>query len=167
MRLPLLLAVVVAASSLLATAPTSAQQSQGLIISGPQGGGGFSGVPTAGSHRSQRLQAEFRLEQMQIPGFTFWGARITDMDPSSPLHQAQFQINDVITRLDNKRITDSKWWDANINGWALPELETHFGQTEVRNIRTGTTRVRNDNVDLGPTWQISGGGGQIPGIIVP
>ncbi|TWT98128.1 hypothetical protein Pla108_22850 [Botrimarina colliarenosi] len=163
-------AVAVAASMQGAEAQQSAPMQQGAPMRQQmQIPAGQQPVANMASHYSQRLKAKFVLQQMQIPNFTFWGARIVGMDPDSPLHQIGLQLGDVVTRLDGTRINTGKWWDGNNQVWVLPQMERHYGRTEIRIIRSGTTVVRNEFADLGSQWQIppsfpGGGGG---GIIVP
>lgn len=116
----------------------------------------------ANAYRSRKLKANLDLQWMSVPGYTFWGARIVGMDPDSPLRQANLQLGDVITRLDGVRISDSKYWNGSY--WWLPEAERHFGRTEVRLVRSGTTRAENAYVNLGSSW---GQHGPQPDVIVP
>lgn len=167
------LALLLAADHAAAQFGTPVQQNHQQTQQQPIAQGHVIGGPAAmamNAHHSQRLRADLTLEQMQIPGFTFWGARISSMEPSSPLHAVGLRVGDVITRLDGNRVTQSRWWNASRGVWALPQLERHYGRTEVRNIRTGTTVVRNDFIDLGPRWKVPtprGGGPLGPGVIVP
>jgi len=105
-----------------------------------------------GGYYSQRLGAKLNLQWMSIPGFTFWGARIVQLSPNSPLHQLQLQRGDVITRLDGDKLSRGKFWIGTTNSsgyWALPECEQHFGHTEVRFIRSGEQQAQNGYIDLG------------------
>jgi hypothetical protein len=105
-----------------------------------------------GGYYAQRLGAKLNLQWMSIPGFTFWGARIIQLSPNSPLNQLQLHPGDVITRLDGQKISDGKYWigQNSSNGyWALPECELHFGHTEVRFIRSGEQQAQNGYVNLG------------------
>ena len=99
------------------------------------------------AYYSNSLKAQLVLEKMSIPGYTFWGARVVGMDPHSPLHQIQFQLGDVITRLDGAKIGTGKYWTGSY--WWLPQAERHYGNTQVRNIRSGNQFAQNDYVDLG------------------
>lgn len=91
-------------------------------------------------YRSNALQADFIVEWMYVnpPGrhFEFWGARIIDVAPSSPLWQVSVGPGDVITRLDG--IPIGRRMRRRNGGWDIPELERHFGRTEVRHIRQGS-----------------------------
>ena len=124
------------------------------IVAAQPGGGQTYQLLAGNAYSSQRLQAQLMLEWMTIPGYTFWGARIVHMQPTSPLQALNLQLGDVITRLDGLRISTSKFWvPAGPGGgyWALPECERHYGPTEVRFIRSGTQQVQNGQVDLGPS----------------
>lgn len=105
-----------------------------------------------GGYYTQRLGAKLNLQWMSIPGFTFWGARITQLSPNSPLHQLQLQPGDVITRLDGDKLSRGKYWIGTRSSegyWALPECEKHFGRTQVRYIRSGEQQAQNGYIDLG------------------
>lgn len=102
---------------------------------------------------SQRWNASFHLEETlslpQFPGLTFAGARIVQMQPGSPLTQIGLRPGDVITRLDNTKIDTGKWPNQDGCYWMLPQFERHFGMTTVRYIRSGTTDVVDQSLDLG------------------
>lgn len=109
---------------------------------------------TAG-YDSQRLQARLKLEWMYLPYYgPFWGARIVDIGPTSPLQALNLQLGDVITRLDGVRISDGKYWVQDPTGgyYALPECESHHSNTQVRFIRSGQQNPQNGWVNLGPPW---------------
>ncbi|QDT67513.1 hypothetical protein MalM25_04120 [Planctomycetes bacterium MalM25] len=163
-------AAVALSSPALAQSPAFQQQVPQQAVGQPIPNGGQVARQMMSAHRSNRLKAEFTLQWMQIPNFSFWGARITSMDQDSPLRQIGLQLGDVVTRLDGTRVSTGKWWDQSRGVWALPQMERHFGRTQIRNIRSGTTLVRNEYADLGPRWQVPspypGGGGGTP-IIVP
>jgi len=105
-----------------------------------------------GGYYSQRLGAKLNLQWMSIPGFTFWGARIVQLSPDSPLNQIPLQPGDVITRLDGTKISDGKYWIGTTSSsgyWSLPECEQHFGRTQVRFIRQGEQQAQNGYINLG------------------
>jgi len=84
---------------------------------------------------SPTLKASFHIENMRIPGYRFTGARlISDPAPDSPLNSIGLRKGDVITRLDS-RPADT-----------LEELERHDKNTQIRYIKTGTTKVLLANV---------------------
>ena len=86
---------------------------------------------------SPKLGAWFRIENMQLPGYNFTAARlVTDPMPHSPLFLAGLRKGDVITRL-NDIPTDT-----------LEELERHSGNTLMRYIKTGTTKVQLANIHI-------------------
>ena len=92
-------------------------------------------APVQEGSYSPRLGAWFRIENMQIPGHTFTAARLTSEPlPDSPLNRLGLRRGDVITRLNDN--------PANV----LTELDRHAGNTSIRYIKTGTTRVLLGNV---------------------
>lgn len=112
------------------------------------------------TYRSDTLEADFLTEWMRITqngtSYTFWGARITSMDPSSPLKALGVRNGDVITRLDGLKISRNM---KKVRGiWQLPELERHFGRTEVRYIISGTSRVRIGDIVIDGSSGSGGGG---------
>lgn len=105
------------------------------------------------SYYSPRLRANLHLERMSIPGQVFYGARIVGMEWDSPLRHLHLQLGDVVTRLDGIPVSMNMYRVGGPEGyWALPQIEKHYGHTEVRYIRSGTTRVVNGWVDLGPFY---------------
>lgn len=118
------------------------------------------GPPQADACYTPTLKASLRLEWMSIPGFSFWGGRITDIDANSPLHQANLRVGDVVTRLDGVSIAKGKYWSGQY--WELPQIERHFGPTELRFIRTGHQNAENVQVNLGASSFPS-----FPGPVVP
>lgn len=106
-------------------------------------------------YHSNALQADFIAQWMFInPAgrrIEFWGARLVGMAPDSPLTQTDVQPGDVITRLDG--IPISRGMYRSQAGWAIPELERHFGGTEVRHIHQGTQHVHVEmmNINLYPS----------------
>jgi hypothetical protein len=79
---------------------------------------------------SLKLGASFNLEPMQIPGYAFTAARLTS-DPveGSPLHEIGLRAGDAVTRLNGAAVTE------------LEVLEQQEGETEIRYIKSGSTRV--------------------------
>lgn len=114
------------------------------------------------SYYSPTLQARLYTQYMYIDSrdgrIPFWGARVVALDPSSPLHELRLQLGDVITRLDGIRISERMRQERDPRSeeyvWRLPEAERHYGDTVVRYVRTGTNRLLEGTVDLGP---LSGG----------
>jgi hypothetical protein len=125
---------------------TTEEQSQGIGPDGqPRAYATRRRVPVIPQgYRSPTLHASFRAERMYIAPngnyIEFIGARILSLDPTSPLLDLGVRVGDVITRLDGIEI----WRGAyNRNGvWRLPEMENHFGSTDVRYIIHGQSRVR-------------------------
>lgn len=96
------------------------------------------------SYRSPTLAGNFLAQWMYLnlngQIVTFWGARAVSLDPQSPLRALGMRSGDVITRMDGIPIWNEM---SRANGaWQIPELERHFGGTEVRFILQGTNRVR-------------------------
>lgn len=104
-------------------------------------------------YASQRWRASFHLEEtLQLPqfqGLTFAGARIVRIDEDSPLIQMGLKVGDVITRLDGTKIDTGRWPNQQGCYWMLPQFERHYGLTKVRYIRSGTTQVVDQTIDLG------------------
>lgn len=102
---------------------------------------------------SQRWNASFHLEETlslpQFPGLTFAGARVVQVQAGSPLTQIGLRPGDVITRLDGTKVDSGKWPNQDGCYWMLPQFERHFGTTTVRYIRSGTTDVVDQSLDLG------------------
>ena len=101
-------------------------------------------------YRSNNLGGTFLAQWMFMPlgGRTelFWGARIVSLDVQSPLRSLGLRSGDVVTRLDGTPI----WYGMHQrNGiWQIPELEEHFGATDIRYINQGVNRVRAGQVVL-------------------
>lgn len=113
----------------------------------------------SGAYHSDSLQADFIAEWMSIKQsgavVTFWGARITKLHPKSPLKELNLNTGDVITRLDGPKI--SRDMKQGKKGWTIPELDRHVGTTEIRYIFSGTSRVRNGEVELEDNANNGGG----------
>jgi len=107
-----------------------------------------------GSYYSPRLKARFVLQHMSIPGYSFWGARIVDLDHNSPLRRINLQLGDVVTRVDGIRISDGRFQKfdhyTGTSVWQIPQMEKHYGRSHVRYIRSGRDHAHEDSVDLGP-----------------
>lgn len=108
-------------------------------------------------YRSGRLKAGFQLIRLSIPGYRFFAAKIVEMDADSPLREVGLDYGDYVTRLDGVRISTGKWWDSNQRVWRLPQMERHYGRTQVRYVKSGGRRAFNGYTNLGPRWQIDGG----------
>lgn len=94
---------------------------------------------------SASLRGHFMAQWMYIiyqgRRHEFWGARIMHLDYDSPVRQLGVNPGDVLTRLDGIPV----WRGMNrISGqpWQMPELDNHFGRTEVRFLLRGTNQVR-------------------------
>jgi len=96
-------------------------------------------------YRSHTLRGNFRMQWMYIVQrgrmVTFWGARIISLEADSPVWQLGVRPGDVLTRLDGIPL-----WRGMRRGrdgeWDIPEMERHYGATEVRYIRQGQHIVR-------------------------
>lgn len=106
--------------------------------------------PTLGA----RLYTQYMYIETPEGHIPFWGARVVAIDPSSPLHELRLQLGDVISRLDGIRISERMRRELDPRSdeyyWRLPEAERHYGGTVVRYVRTGTNRMLEGTVDLGP-----------------
>ncbi len=86
-------------------------------------------LPT--DHYSPKLGATFVIQNMKIPGYVFKAARLTSNPlQGSPLYDLGLVKGDVITRLDNSPVDN------------LDELDRHEKNTQIRYIKTGTTKVQ-------------------------
>lgn len=103
------------------------------------------------SYRSDRLQGEFvgRPMFVMLDGkkFSFFGARAVSLDENSPLRKLGLETGDVLTRLDGVTLDVDKFEER--GAWQMPELERHYGPTEVKWIKQGMHEVRIGQVDLG------------------
>lgn len=117
-------------------------------------GGSYRALPSE-SYYSPNLRCNLLVEWMYIdtPPYgqvTFWGARIVGMDVNSPLRGLpNVNLGDVITRLDGVRISRNMYRQAGQPFWSVPQVERHYGTTEVRWIRSGTNTVLNSTITLG------------------
>jgi hypothetical protein len=150
-----LAALILALATLFSTNQANAQPPAFQISSGGQ-----AKALATGSYYSPRLKARFLLQHMSVPGYSFWGARVVDMDFNSPLRNINLHIGDVVTRLDGVRVSNRRYQQTDpVTGglyWAIPQMERHYSYTHVRFIRTGTTLVQQLTVNLGP-WNMGGG----------
>lgn len=103
------------------------------------------------SYRSDVLQGNFVGKPMFVlidrKKLEFWGARAVGLDPESPLRKFGFEVGDVLTRLDGITVDTEKFEERGV--WQIPELERHYGPTEVKWIKQGTHAVNVDQLDLG------------------
>lgn len=104
------------------------------------------------SFRSDCLRASFVAQWMylELPQGRreFWGTRIVQIDPQSPLRTLGLRNGDVLTRLDDVQVASGMYRQGN-EPWQIPELERHYGLTEVRYIVTQTHSVQIGSIDLG------------------
>ena len=149
-------AVMTLAAASMMNASTALAQSGVQQLQAPVPVGQVRRVAT-GSYFSPRLKARFVLQQMSIPGHSFWGARIVEMNIDSPLRQLNLQLGDVVTRLDGIRISDGRFQQRDFATgslvWQIPQMENHYSLTQVRLIRSGQTFAQEGTVDLGPLHQ--------------
>jgi len=104
-----------------------------------------------GANRADSLGGTFLIQRMSINqngmNVLFWGARIVSLDRNSPLKTLGVRNGDVITRLDGLRL-DNGLFKNKDGDWIAPELDRHFGETEVRYIISGTNKVLIGEVSL-------------------
>lgn len=110
------------------------------------------GIFVLPSYRSDVLRGEFvgkvmfvMLEEKKV---SFWGARVVALDEDSPLRKLGLDVGDVVTRLDGVAVDTEKFEQDKI--WQMPELEKHYGPTEVKWIKQGKRLVQVGQIDLGP-----------------
>jgi hypothetical protein len=61
------------------------------------------------------------------------------LDQDSPLRKLGMVEGDVLSRLDGMYLNNGKFLQNGI--WQMPELEAHYGLTDVKWIKQGTHRV--------------------------
>jgi len=113
------------------------------------------------SYRSATLKGRFKMQWMYIiqrgQMRTFWGARIVQLDPDSPVWQLGVRPGDVLTRLDGVPLW-RRMYKGRDGVWQIPEMERHYGLTEVRYIRQGGHIVRVGQMLLdGSVWDEESG----------
>ena len=153
-RLPLLTALAALVTSLapLATSPVAAGDQLQLQVPSQQRQQQDYVTqvivdPTVG-HFSPRLGARFEIATINQMGYTFQAARLVSTPvPGSPLHQLGLQPGDVITRLDNLRITTCR------------QLENHHLNTTVRFLRTSGGGFSDGSMYIRPSHFFSDAGG--------
>lgn len=73
---------------------------------------------------SEVLAGNFAIDSFNFPGYgRYTAAAVIELDDHSPLHQAGVRAGDIITRLDNIRVTN------------LARLDGHYCWTTVRFFR--------------------------------
>lgn len=118
---------------------------------GPPVGDFFPGPGGSSNDYSRKFHVQYQIQTISIPGYTFQAARILSAPrPGSALDRIGVGYYDVITRLDGIPV--------NTPG----EMDRHFGPTQVRFIKTGTTWVQEATVYLN-SYPGGGGGGGWPG----
>ena len=95
-------------------------------------------------YHSETLGGTFVAEWMYLEvknrTVLFWGARILSLDVRSPLRSLGVRPGDVITRLDETPVGYGMYLRNGV--MQIPELEEHYGTTDVRFIQQGVSRVR-------------------------
>ncbi len=93
--------------------------------------------------RSKKLKGEFIGKPMYVEingqSYPFWGARAVVLDQDSPLRKLGMVEGDVLSRLDGMYLNNGKHMQNGI--WHMPELDAHYGLTDVKWIKQGTHRV--------------------------
>ena len=101
--------------------------------------------------RSDSLRGDFVGKPMFImldgKKLSFWGARAVALDPDSPLRKLGIEVGDVVTHLDGVAVDNEKV-EQN-KSWQMPELERHYGATEVKWVKQGAHRFNVGEIDLG------------------
>ena len=95
-------------------------------------------------YRSDKFGGEFVGKRMQITvggnangrSYVFFGVRVQQLDPDSPLRRLGMVEGDVISRLDGNTL-DIGMSMAGDRQY-LPELDQHYGLTDIRWIKQGT-----------------------------
>jgi hypothetical protein len=110
------------------------------------------GIFVLPSYRSDVLRGEFVGKRMFVilegKKVSFWGARVVALDDASPLRKLGLDVGDVVTRLDGVAVDTEKFERNKV--WQIPELEKHYGPTEVKWIKQGKHLVHVGEIDLGP-----------------
>ena len=131
---------------------TDASEPQSPVGYSAPGPGGTVPRKLVPSFRSDCLRASFIAQWMylELPQGhrEFWGTRIVQIDPQSPLRTLGLRAGDVLTRLDGIQVASGMYRQGN-EPWQIPELERHYGLTEVRYIVTHTHSVQIGSIDLG------------------
>lgn len=100
---------------------------------------------------SKSLKGLFQAQWMYIEingrRHEFWGARILRLESASPIRSLGLTPGDVITRLDGTPISTGLQIDQS-GSQRIPELDQHYGKTEIRFIVRGTQQVRIGDVML-------------------
>jgi len=111
-------------------------------------------VPRLGevaTYRSDVLKGNFLGKPMFVmldgKQVSFRGARTVALDEDSPLRKLGLQVGDVLTRLDGVTVDTEKF--VRNETWQMPELERHYGPTEVKWIKQGKHAVQVGQIDLG------------------
>jgi hypothetical protein len=158
-------AIAMTASVALAGVPTGVGTPVRASYSDTSGGVPAAVIPDGVTTQySQSLGATFFAQWMYIiqngQQINFWGARITGVDQNSPLNDLRLRPGDVITRLDGIPVANNMYQGP--NGWVMPELDRHFGSTEVRYIYHSS-----DYVNIGTVNLNNSGGGNTPNPVRP
>jgi len=117
---------------------------------------------------SKKLGGEFIGKKMRVTvggnangtTYTFFGVRVMRLDRDSPLRRIGMVEGDVITRLDGNTL-DIGMSMAGARQY-LPELDQHYGLTDIRWIKQGTSRVIVEKVQLDRGNQNNNNGGNAP-----
>lgn len=137
-----------------------------LTTGNPNGGAQSAPLVRQPGYRCDKLGGEFLGRKMQITvggnqngqSYVFWGARIVQLDPNSPLRQLGIVEGDVISRLDGNYLDRGKFLQNGV--WQMPELDQHYGLTDIRWIKQGQTRVHVQKVQLDRGGNANNGGTQ-------
>lgn len=146
----------------------SAPKAAALSTDPNNGGPQKAGLVRQPGYRCDKLGGEFLGRKMQITvggnqngnSYVFWGARVVQLDPDSPLRKLGMVEGDVISRLDGNYLDKGKFMRNGV--WHMPELDQHYGLTDIRWIKQGQSRVNVQRVQLDPGGNTTNNGGTQP-----
>lgn len=138
-----------------------------LTVPDPNDPNGAQSAPSRAEpgYRSNKLGGEFVGKRMKITvggnangtTYVFFGVRVLQLDRDSPLRRLGMVEGDVISRLDGNTL-DLGMSMAGTRQY-LPELDKHYGLTDIRWIKQGTSRVLVEKVQLDRGNQNNNNGG--------
>lgn len=106
-------------------------------------------TPAPAGRYSEKLHAHFAVEYVNVGGYYFEAARLTANPlPGSPLNSLGLRSGDIISRLDNRRVTS--YW----------ELENHYSNTSVRYFSQSAGRFLDGQIFIPNSNGGGNGGGQ-------
>ncbi len=101
-------------------------------------------------YRSETLRGDFLAQWMVLKtpsrSYLFWGARALSLDQDSPLRNLGLKPGDVVTRIDGIGIANNMIMNNGV--WQIPQMEQHYGISQIRFIKQGSRWVQNGDVRL-------------------